>query len=366
MGIGIASQVTVAGMWQSSSGTSGSAYPGSAGTGSDLPGTSYQKREAVGMKNGRSIASRQEIFSRLKKLQEERMKADDEKEGWRNPFVVTTEDMATVLYGERSKGKKESKVGKKPLNYSFREVTGKILRAKTSLSAGQAVLSARQKVRELKRKLASADSDADTEEITIALNHAKRIERVAKKKQRHLELEELIIKTQKHDEAEDKAKETSDSIDSAINDIKEEELADQQSELDRMKTDMFAEAIENIRSSGQEITDDMISALDEMIDSVFEEEQEMLDEMQEMMDSMEVIDPHMSPEQLEKLKQKHRNSEMKEIVKADADYWKSMMEHNADRISQISMPMASFTSVIDVASAPAAADLAMEGFDMMA
>ena len=56
---------------------------------------------------------------------------------------------------------------------------------------------------------------------------------------------------------------------------------------------------------------------------------------------------------------------MKEIVKADADYWKSMMEHGTDRIAQISTSMAGFTSVIDIASAPAAADLAMEGFDMM-
>ena len=357
MSIGIASQMPAAGAWHGSSGTSGSAYPGSVGTGSDMPGTSYPKRK--------SIASRQEIFNRLKKLQEERFRADEEEEGWRSKFVVTTEDMATMLYGERSKGKQDSMVSKKPLNYSFREVTGKILRAKTSLSAGQAVLSAKQKVRELKRKLASADSDADTEEITIALNHAKRIERVAKKKQRHLELEELIIKTQKRDESEDKAKEASDSMDSAIKDIKEEELSDQQSELDQMKTGMFAELTENIRSSGQEITDDMISVLDEMINSVFEEEQEMLDEMQEMMDSMEVIDPHMSPDQFEKLRQRHRNAEMKEIVKADADYWKSMMEHGTDRIAQISASMAGFTSVLDIASAPAAADLAMEGFDMM-
>ena len=100
----------------------------------------------------------------------------------------------------------------------------------------------------------------------------------------------------------------------------------------------------------------------------------MLAQMSEMLEDMEILDPHMSEEDLKKLKTKHRNAENKEIVKADADYWKSMMKHNAERSAALtmsgnsalsSMPALSVNTGVTV-SAPLAADLAMSSFDAQA
>jgi hypothetical protein len=311
----------------------------------------------------KNISSRKEIVDRLHALRREKLEADED---WRNPYAVTTADMATVLYGEKTKDERSSQKAKKPLNYNFREITGKILRAKTSLSASQAVISAKQKVRELKRKLASAENDSDTEEIALALDHAKKIERVARKKQRHLELEELVSHTRKHDEAKEKQEQSAEDIDAALESLKEEELDDRQTELDGRENAMFTEAVATLKDQGTEISEDMITSLDTIIESMFEEEQSMIDEMRDLMDASEVLDPHMSEEQFERLKTKHRNSENKEIVKADADYWKAMMEHGTNRISQAMSPMLGFASIIDVSSMPSAADIASEGFSMLA
>ena len=85
-----------------------------------------------------------------------------------------------------------------PYNYNFKEVEGRIQRAKTSASAGQAVASARRKVLEVRRKMASSKENA--EELQLALTHARRMEMVAKKKKHHLELEEIAQTVRERDE----------------------------------------------------------------------------------------------------------------------------------------------------------------------
>ena len=45
---------------------------------------------------------------------------------------------------------------------------------------------------------------------------------------------------------------------------------------------------------------------------------------QEMLENMEIVDPHMSEEELEELKRKHRAAENKAIVKAEMDYLKGL------------------------------------------
>ena len=42
---------------------------------------------------------------------------------------------------------------------------------------------------------------------------------------------------------------------------------------------------------------------------------------------METVDPHMNEEDFEKLKRKHRDSEDKQMVKANMDYIKGMVKH---------------------------------------
>ncbi|MCR5094654.1 MAG: hypothetical protein K6B72_11855 [Lachnospiraceae bacterium] len=311
----------------------------------------------------RSISQRKELLDQLRQLREEKQQEKT------NPFAVTTEDMVSSLFGETKAEDKEEPKENTSVNYNFRSVTSKIQQAKTSASAGQAVLSAKRKIQELKRKL--ANSDADPDEITFALNHAKRIERVARKKQHHLEMEEQIIRTQKRDERLDKTAEAAETIVMSQRDQLEDKLTDKQNAFDEKQTVMFVQAMEKLKESQSEITDDMIASVDEMIESLTEKEQEMLSEMAETLEDMEILDPHMSEEDLKELRTKHRNAENKEIVKADADYWKSMMKHNAEKAAAVSMngsssgfTMPSFFVGIGIAGAsPSAADLVMSSFD---
>ncbi|MCR4762754.1 MAG: hypothetical protein K5696_04420 [Lachnospiraceae bacterium] len=313
-----------------------------------------------------------------------------------DPFSVTTEDMVSSLFGETETDDKDEVKENNSVNYNFRSVTSKIQQAKTSASAGQAVLSAKRKIQELKRKL--ANSDANPDEVTFALNHAKRIERIARKKQRHLEMEEQITRTQKRDERINKTEQTAEDIAMSQRDLLEEELTDKQNDFDEKQTAMFVEAVEKLKETQSEISDDMIDreailmdryssaqsrtgshtlrawadSVDAMIDAMTEEEQEMLSEMAEMLENMEILDPHISEEKLAKLKTKHRNAENKEIVKADADYWKAMMKHNLEKmntpsagsVSSISTMPAMSVDISVGGAVPTAADLVMSSFDV--
>ncbi len=336
------------------------------GFGTAMPGASPYRSLSDDQTNNSSLDQRKEIRDQLRQLKQEKYQEKT------NPFGVTKEDMVSSLLGETETDDKDEVKENTSVNYNFRSVTSKIQQAKTSASAGRAVLSAKRKIQELKRKL--ANSDADPDEVTFALNHAKRIERVAKKKQRHLEMEEMITRTQRRDEQKDKTEQAAEDLAMAQRDLLEEELTNKQNEFDEMQTAMFVEAIQKLKETQSEISDDMIAAVDEMIESMTEKEQEMLSEMAEMLENMEILDPHMSEEDLKKLKTKHRNAENKEIVKADADYWKSMMKHNAEKANSPAtggstggFAMPSMNINVSVGSVtPSAADLVMSSFDAQA
>ena len=65
--------------------------------------------------------------------------------------------------------------------YNYKTVASRIQRAKTSISAGQAVLAAKRETLKIKRKMSSGNGDP--EELLAALTHAKRMEMAARKKQ---------------------------------------------------------------------------------------------------------------------------------------------------------------------------------------
>ncbi len=187
----------------------------------------------------------------------------------------------------------------KNLNYNSGEVEQKIRAAKNSISAGRALLSASRKVREVKRKLVTGDGDPA--ELQISLSHARRIEIVARKKKHHLELEELVEVTSKRDERLNEQE-----------DIREE------------------------RSEGAiaEVSEEAMIELNEKIASFGEDELLELEKTMEIFEEMEVVDPHMSKEELAELKRKHRASEEREMIKADMDYLKAMVKYQSEKMSQ--------------------------------
>ncbi len=241
----------------------------------------------------------------------------------RREFTGTIRDKEKGYYDLRDTAKSGSaQKSKKPVIYNYREVASKIRQAKTSSAAGRAVLSAKRKVLELKRKVSSGEGDP--EELQLALTHAKRMELTARKKKRHLEMEELAEILQKREEGPEKS--SSDPKDQFFI-VKEEDLTKKEEEIFREREELFGETTEKFRESGEPLTEDMLSALSEAVSELGEEELEMLEEAMELLENMELLDPHMSAEELEELKRKHRDAENKAMLKADMDYLKGLMKH---------------------------------------
>ena len=126
-----------------------------------------------------------------------RMLARDDRNGqtqvansWGQDSIVTS----TLSYSESLRNQrqqtKNTTLALKKLKYQFKSISSKILRSKTSQAAKQAAGQARREIMRLKRQ--KQNSDSDSEEIDAAIAHAQAMERVAKKKAKHLEEEEMV------------------------------------------------------------------------------------------------------------------------------------------------------------------------------
>ena len=210
-------------------------------------------------------------------------------------------------------------------DYNYKTVASKIQRAKTSISAGQAVLAARREVLKIKRKISSGDGDP--EELQFALTHAKRMEMVARKKKHHLELEEMVERTQSRDEKLDNQRDVGMQMQSTLAFAEEEKLSEKEDAIFDAREEMLDAALQHMQEEETSFSEEELKELNEMISEFGEEELKELEEAVELMETMEVVDPHMSKADLEELKRKHRASEDKAIMKANMEYFKDMIKH---------------------------------------
>ncbi len=215
------------------------------------------------------------------------------------PRKEETQEMS-ILERMRQEEEEDLFEEEKQQSYNFKEVEVKIQRAKTPLSAAQAVISAKRKVAEVKRKL--ANTKGDTKALEQALIHAKRMELVARRKKHHLEMEEYIEHGQKLEE-------NSDAKEKAVDAIREMSVT---------------EGEEKIRKQLDELLEDAANIMDQTSEDLIDS----LEETLEALEELEIADPHMSREDLEKLKLKHRNSENRDMIRADMDYLKNMAKIN--------------------------------------
>ena len=251
----------------------------------------------------------------------------------------------TQSYGESLRAQrqqtKDTSLSLKKLKYQFKSLSTKILRSKTSLAARQAAGQARREILRLKSQKQSGKYD--NEELEAAIEHAKAMERVAKKKARHLEEEEMAkctggpcagsrIEEEQLSDEETKAME--ENPDDALNHAEEPELVQGQEETDRMAAPDPA-MLQNYANCGAalESMEDVLSSLDEFSDEILNEfsesMKELFDEMglDELSDSVLSVEKDMDPADLKMMKIKHRNKEMKDIVRADAKYLKAVFDH---------------------------------------
>lgn len=217
-------------------------------------------------------------------------------------FSGSSTSVVDTMKKYATENKKDTKKTKKRLNYSYHKVSNQVLMAKNSVSASKAVLAARRSLSDLKRKLKYVECSEDDK--AAALAHAGRMLRIAKKKKKNLEMEELIGNTMKADERNEKFKDAANQ-ESFVFVPEDEKRKVKEFNIEDLKGDVE-----------EEISEEMLEELAEELSD------EMSEELEEMMNLMEVINPHMDKEHFEKLKTKHRCEEQKEIVKADMDYLK--------------------------------------------
>ena len=288
---------------------------------------------------------------------------DKKEETRKNKYESFGQDSLSNIWKtpESTSTKKSKNEAKKKYNYNSMEVANKIRQAKTSLSAAGALRSARRKVLEVRRKLAGNTENAD--ELQLALTHATRMEIVARKKVHNLEQEEQVELTQERDAREKELEEKREAMREDMVYAAEDEVAEAEDEIFETRDDTLIEEEEELYESGEELTEETMEELVAQVSELGEELLRELEDTMELLEDMELLDPHMSEEQLEKVKRKHRSAEEKAILKANLDYIKDTMrlhDMKADHGASISggNTGGSFSasgSFVAAAAAPAAA-----------
>ena len=261
---------------------------------------------------------------------------------WGQSIVTSTLSYSESLRNQRQQTKNTTLALKK-LKYQFKNISSKILRSKTSQAAKQAAGQARREIMRLKRQ--KQNSDSDSEEIDAAIAHAQAMERVAKKKAKHLEEEEMVKAADGICQGDwISEEETKDAQDAEAKNVQNAEEMSTESSEDEMSRDLSAyEYAGNSYDTSDYIALGMDAFyaqagdfMSEMSDFTSEMMQEMSDSLRDLMEEMGLdgisdtavsVNREMDPADLKMMKIKHRNKEMKDIVKADAEYLKAVFNH---------------------------------------
>lgn len=133
----------------------------------------------------------------------EEEKASEEQE--RNPIrealdkadtlVESLKRMVERMREQQAKLKEQKASSKKKVSYSYRKVSNSISTAKTSMQASNALSSANASLSSLKRK--AATGEYESKDMEIALQHAQKMVRAARKKVANLKTEALQQKRNK-------------------------------------------------------------------------------------------------------------------------------------------------------------------------
>ena len=306
--------------------------------------TQNNQKSIFGAKNKSSVTDIRRMLAR-----DDRYGQMQAANSWSQDSIVTSSLSYSESLRNQRQQTKNTTLALKKLKYQFKNISSKILRSKTSQAAKQAAGQARREVLRLKRQ--KQNSDSDSEEIDAAIAHAQAMERVAKKKAKHLEEEEMVKAAggicPGDRICEEETKDVQDA--EAENEQNEEEMSAEGS-ADEVSGDLSAyEYAGNEAYAGDsyDISDYIDLGMDafyaqtgdfmsEMSDFTSEMIQEMSDSLRDLMEEMGLdglsdtavsVNREMDPADLKMMKIKHRNKEMKDIVKADAEYLKAVFNH---------------------------------------
>ncbi len=244
----------------------------------------------------------------------------------------------TLSYTKKT-SKKTSPKKLKKLQYNFKEISTQLMRAKTSGNAKQVAAKARRKIGLLRQKLRIGEYD--DKEVEDAILHALRMERVAKKRMKHLREEERALRGDKVQEMdpEDKLEEGGETC---------EELQEQNG-LGLDDAGMDEESWAELQISLQAMWQRMEELMQEHMDQWMEEANPLQEELLEM-------EPEkMSTEDFEQWKKKHRSEELRDIMEADMKYLKSVfnrLQREKEQLSNVGVSLELGGMEIPVEAAP--------------
>lgn len=271
-----------------------------------------------------------------------------------------------------SSGTKKAKAKKKykKFRYNFKSVSSQIVKAKTSMSARQAAGRARRQTTDLRKKLVSGEYDNTY--VRIALTHAEAIERVAKKKVRHLLEEERVKRggpcngnNDKFDKEEQKKLDEQAYTEMWNNFLDGKSGAENSAESEgESLEELFTAAVQQSAPEVSIDLDELMMEFEELMKFSMEEAAG-LDDLTDELVGETAVD--MDPEDLKLLKIKHRSKEQQEIAEADARYLRAFFdklqrdqEQTATAISQIAEAAADMpvVHIADTGGGKAAAPVA--------
>lgn len=245
---------------------------------------------------------------------------------------------STLQYGQSVRQSRQAasstSTNLKKLKYNAKNISSQLVRSKTSVNAKQVASKARREVVQLKLKLQTGKYDE--EELQAAITHAQSMERAAKKKARHLEEEELVKVTDKatggqdisqlEDELEKKIENAYKAQDEAVEEEAMEETEEMSEEQIREMEEAIAESMAEVQEMMEENTEDVSEDMMELMSEVMQDM--MKESLGDLADSMFVMaDFEMTEEEFKEFKTKHRVSEDKDIMEADAKYLKAIFDH---------------------------------------
>lgn len=226
-----------------------------------------------------------------------------------NTRVIHIKDLDGSTVGTISVSKpSQKKTKKKRLGYNFRKVSNQIVTSKTSSTARTAMSSARRASLVLKQKQRS--SEYNENEVKNAIVHAKSMERIAKKRVKHMEEEE-------------RAKNGAACV------FREDESGFD--DMDQMK------GKEQGTGVSEEELDEMLQQLEELMDRTMAQ-MEQISGLDELADALSfTAKEDMDPRELDRVKNKHRSDEMRQLTEANMRYLKALfMQYEKEKREGIS------------------------------
>lgn len=222
----------------------------------------------------------------------------------------------------------------KRLNYNFKQISSQILATKTSSGANRIKVKARQKVAMLQGKLTNSSSDYDSRELRMALVHAQKMERIARKRMKHLKEEEQAKRN-------------------GLNNI--EEIIDEEEIIDLETLEEDDDTLDLSKEEMEDLMEELNKLMEESMEELQDETGQMgLDELAEELSAFSYDE--MSPEDLERMKKKHRSQELKEIVEADMKYLKAMIDKmiqdKQEGANSVSLQLSGVDIPVDIPEAP--------------